>query len=142
MKRCIVGLTIKNITIIQVGTTKSFINVIKAGLGKRFCNLRIRPIILFILHSTVSKGFSKDNRVSKIVPRCIWDVACVTLLLLLLLLLLINASDMRYCFRFPTKNDFLCLLFWMWVKTHFLMKGLSIYPCQVVISSKAEVLLS
>ena len=56
--------------------------MIRAVLGKRFCNLRIRPIALFILHNTVTRCFSKDNRVSRMIPRCFWDVACITLLLL------------------------------------------------------------
>ena len=56
--------------------------MIKAALDKRFFNLRIRPIVLFILHGTVSKYFSKDNLVSRMIQRCLWDVACITLSLL------------------------------------------------------------
>ena len=82
MKRCIVGLIINNIAVIKVGTNKSFYNVIRAVLGKRFCNLRIRPIVLFILHSTASRCFSKDNRVSRMIPRYFWDVVCIALWLL------------------------------------------------------------
>ena len=66
MERFIAGLIIKDITIIKVGTNKSL----------------MRPIVLFILHSTVSRCFSKDNRVSRMTPRCLWDAACITLLLL------------------------------------------------------------
>ena len=44
-------------------------------------NLRIRPIVLFISHSTVSRCISKDQRVSRMIPRCFWDVVCITLLL-------------------------------------------------------------
>ena len=40
------------------------------------------PIVLFILHGTVSRCFSKDNRVSRMTPRCFWDVVYITLLLL------------------------------------------------------------
>ena len=42
----------------------------------------MRSIVLFILHSTVSRCFSKDNLVSRMIPRCLWDGACITLLLL------------------------------------------------------------
>ena len=59
------------------GRTKALYNVIKTGLGKSFCNLQIRPIVLFILHNTASKYFLKDNRVLKMIPRCFWDVACI-----------------------------------------------------------------
>ena len=38
--------------------------------------------VLFILHSTVSRCFSKDNGASVVIPRCFWDVACIALLLL------------------------------------------------------------
>ena len=31
------------------GLTKALYNVIRADLGKRFCNFRIRPIVLFTL---------------------------------------------------------------------------------------------
>ena len=82
MERFTAGLIIKNITIIKVGTDKSFIQSDRADLGKKFCKLRMRPILLFILHSTVSRCFSKDNRVSRMIPRCLWDAACITLLLL------------------------------------------------------------
>ena len=81
MKRCIVGLIINNIAIIKVGTNKSLYIVISVVLGKKFCNLRIRPIVLFILHSTVCWFFSKDNRLSRMIPRCFCDVVCITLLL-------------------------------------------------------------
>ena len=60
---------------------KTLYNVIKAVLGKRFYNLRIRPIVFF-LHSTVSRCFSKDSLVSTMISRCLWDVACITLSLL------------------------------------------------------------
>ena len=56
--------------------------MIRAVLHKRFCNLRISPIVLFILHSTVSRFLSKGNQVSRMIPRCFWDVVCITLLLL------------------------------------------------------------
>ena len=83
MKRCIVGLIINNIAIIKVERrTKTLYNVIKTFLGMRFCNLRIRAIVLFILHSTVFRYFSKDNQVSRMIPRCFWYVVCITLLLL------------------------------------------------------------
>ena len=45
---------------------------------------------------------------------------------------------MRYCFRFPTKNDFLCLFFRIWVKTHF---SLFVFA-KPSFSSRAEILLS
>ena len=76
-----------NITIIKVRTSQS--NVIRADLPKKFCNLRIRPIVIFTLPSTVFRCFSETNRVSNVIPSCFWDVACITLLLLLLLLLLL-----------------------------------------------------
>ena len=44
---------------------------------------------------------------------------------------------MRYCFRFPTENDFLCLFFRIWVETHFPLKHPSIYLCQVAIQFKS-----
>ena len=53
----------------------------RAVLGKRFYNLRIRLTVLFILHSTVSRCFSKDNRAPRMIPRCFFDVVCITLLL-------------------------------------------------------------
>ena len=76
-----------------MGKNNALYNTISEVLGKRFCNLRVRLIVLFILHSSVSRCFSNDNRVSRIITRCFWDIACVTLLLLLLLLLiLLNTS--------------------------------------------------
>ena len=56
--------------------------MIRAVLGERFCNLRIRPIVMFILHSTFSRCFSKDKRVTRMIPRKFWDVVGITLLLL------------------------------------------------------------
>ena len=130
MKQCIVGLIINNIAIIKVGRTKSLYNVIRAVLGKRFCNLRIRPIVSFILHSTVSRCFSKDNRVSRMIPRCFWDVVCI---------IIIKCQwGMRYCSRFPTENKVLCLFLRIWVETHFLLKRPSIYLCQVAIQFKSR----
>ena len=82
MKRCLVDLIINNIAIIKVATNKSFMQYDQSFLCKRFCNLWIRLIVLFILHSTVSRCFSKNNRVSRMIPRCFWDVVCITLLLL------------------------------------------------------------
>ena len=82
MKRCLVDLIINNIAIIKVATNKSFMQYDQSFLCKRFCNLWIRLIVLFILHSTVSRCFSKNNRVSRMTPRCFWDVVCITLLLL------------------------------------------------------------
>ena len=49
---------------------------------------------------------------------------------------------MPYCFRSPTKDNFLCLLFWIWVKTDFPLQRSSTYLSKVVIQSRAEVLLS
>ena len=95
IKRCIVGF------IIKWERTKALYNVIKANLGKRFCNIRVSPIVSFILHSNVFTCFSKGNRVSRIIPRFVWVVACITLSLL----------NIRYYFRFPTENDLLCLFF-------------------------------
>ena len=80
MKRCIVGLIIKNIAIIKVATNKTLYNVIRAVLDKRFCNLRRKPIVLFILHCTVSRCLSKYNILSRMISRCSWDVTCITLL--------------------------------------------------------------
>ena len=45
---------------------------------------------------------------------------------------------MQCCFRFPTEADFLCLLFRIWVKTHFPLKRPSIYLCQVTIQFKSR----
>ena len=59
------------------GVTKALYNVIRADLGKRLCNLRIRPIVLFVLCSTASRCVSKDNQVSIIIPRCFWDITCI-----------------------------------------------------------------
>ena len=56
--------------------------MITADQGKRFCNVRIRPIILFTLYSTASRCLSKDNQASRIILGCFWDVACIALLLL------------------------------------------------------------
>ena len=64
-------------------------------------DLRIRPIVLFILHSTVSRCFSKDYRVSRIISGgCFWNVPCITILLL-------NTKRwMRHCFKHPTENGY------------------------------------
>ena len=45
---------------------------------------------------------------------------------------------MQYCFRFPTKNFFLCLFFWIWVETHFALKRLSNYLYQVAMQFKSR----
>ena len=45
---------------------------------------------------------------------------------------------MRYSFRFPTENNFLCLFFRIWVETHFPLKRPSIYLCQVAIQFKSR----
>ena len=87
----------------------------------------MRPIVLFILHSTVSRCFSKDNRVSRMIPRCLWDAACITLLLL-------NTNggcDVALDFRLKITSC--ACFFWIWVKTHFPLKDPSINLCQVVI---------
>ena len=111
--------------------------MIRTFLGKRFCNLRIRPIASFILHSTVSRCFSKDNRVSRMIPRCFGDVVCITLLLLL------NTSgecDIAWDFRLKMTS---C--------TCFLGSGLQLIFhwnvhlfifAKLLFSSRAEVLLS
>ena len=62
--------------------TKALYNVIRADLGMGFCNLQTRPIVLFILHRTISRYFSKDKRVSRLIPIRFWDVACITIILL------------------------------------------------------------
>ena len=80
MKRCIVGLIINNIALIKVGTNKSFIQCDQSCSGKEILQLTDKTV-LFILHSTVSRCFSKDNRVSRLIPRCFWDVVCITLIL-------------------------------------------------------------
>ena len=49
---------------------------------------------------------------------------------------------MRYCFRFLTGNDFLCLFFRIWVEAHFPLKCSSIIFAKSLFSSRAEVLLS
>ena len=131
------SLIINNIVIIKVGRTKALCNVIRAVRGKRFCNLQIRLIVWFVLHSTGSRSFSKDNRVSRIIPRCFWLVVCITLLLLL------NTSgrcDIALDFRLKMTS---CAC--------FLESGLKlIFHCNVYLfifakslfSSRAEVLLS
>ena len=75
--------------------------------------------------------FFHDNRLFRIIPRRTWDVACIALLLS-------TSGGCNNCFRFPTINDFICVLFWIWVKTHFPLKGSSIYLCQVVIQFKSR----
>ena len=75
--------------------------------------------------------FFQDNRLSRIIPRRTWDVACIALLLS-------TSGGCNNCFRFPTINDFICVLFWIWVKTHFPLKGSCIYLCQVVIQFKSR----
>ena len=47
---------------------------------------------------------------------------------------------MRYCLIFSTKNDFLCLFFWMY-KTHFPLAGPSIYSAMSLFSSRVDELL-
>ena len=69
---------------------------------------------------------AKDNRVSRMIPKCLRNVACITLLSL-------NTSG-----GFRPKNVFLCLVFLMWIKTYFPLKGLSIYPCYFVIQFKSR----
>ena len=112
--------------------TKALYNVIIAVLGKRFCNLRIRPIVLFILHSTVSRCFSKDKRVSRMMPRSFWDVVCITLLLLNTSEGCVIASDFRL------KMNSCACFFMIWVETHFPLKCPSIYLCQVAIQYKSR----
>ena len=113
--------------------------MIRADLGKRLWNLRIILIVLFILHSTVSRYFEKDNRVLRVIPRCLRDVACITLSNISNISNTSNiySGGMQYYFRFSTKSDFLYLLFLkIWVKPHFPLKRPSLF------SSRAEVFLS
>ena len=49
---------------------------------------------------------------------------------------------MRYCFRFPTKNDFLCLFSWIWVKLIFHWNAHLFIFAKSLFSSRAEALLS
>ena len=63
------------------GRIKVLYKVIIPNLGKRFCNLQIRSIVLFVLHSSVTRHFSKNNGVSRIIPIGFWGLACFTLLL-------------------------------------------------------------
>ena len=113
---------------------KSLYNIIRAVLSKEVCNLRIRPIVLFILCSTVSRCFSKYSRVSK----CFWDVVSVTLLLLLL-----NTSgryDIALDFRLKM-TSFACFL-GSGLKLTFHWNAYLFTFAKSLFSSRAEVLLS
>ena len=89
------------------------------------------------------------------IRRCFGEVAGFTLLLLLLLLLLLSSSlllllllsktsgEMRHYFRFPTKNDFLCLCFYRFgLKLIFRWKGRLFILTKLLFSSRAEILLA
>ena len=45
---------------------------------------------------------------------------------------------MRYYFRFPTENNFLCFFLRIWVETQFPLKRPSIYLSQVAIQFKSR----
>ena len=140
MKRCIVDLIVNDIAIIKVGLTKASYNVIRAVLGKRFCNLRIRPIVLFILHSTISICFSKGNRVSRMIPRCFWDVVCITLLLLLLLLLLNTSGGCEGALDFRLKMTSCACFLWFELKLIFHWNAHLFIFAKSLFGSRAEVL--
>ena len=113
--------------------------MIRTVLSRRFCNLPIRPTVLFILHSTVSRCFAKDNWLSWMIARCFWNVLCITLLLL-------NISGdggMWYCFKFSTKNDCPWLFFfWIWIKLVFRWNAHLFIFAKSLFSLRAEVLIS
>ena len=108
--------------------------MIRDDLGKRFCKLWIRPIVLFILHSSVSRCFSKvkDKRVSRMIPRCFWNVACITLSLFK------TSGECNIALNFRLKMTSCACFFWIWVKIYFPLKGPSIYHCQIVIYFKSR----
>ena len=103
-------------------------------------NLQIRHIVLLILHRTVSRCLSKSNRVSRMIPRCFWNVACITLLLNTS-----GACDIVLDFQLKMTSCalFVCFVL-IRVKTRFPRKD---WKAQFVFgkslsSSRAELLLS
>ena len=120
--------------------------MIRAVLRKRLSNLRIIPIILFILHSTVSRCFSKDSLVSTMIPRCFWDVVCTTLLSAIkcyLVLLLLSASggcDIALDFKLKMASS--ACFFGSGLKIIFHWNTYLFIFSKSLFSSKAEVLLS
>ena len=103
--------------------------MIWTDLGKRYCNLRLWSIVLFILNSTVSRCFSKDNRLSRTIPKCFWYVACITLSLLSTSV----GCDIALDFRLKMTS---CGL--IWFKTHFPLKSPSAYWLYFIIASRSS----
>ena len=62
--------------------TNALYIVINACLGKVLCNLRRRPIVLFVWLWTLIKCSLKLRLASRITPRCFWYVLWLTVLLL------------------------------------------------------------
>ena len=79
MMQCIVGLIIKSITVIKVETNKSFLQCDQSWSRLEILQLTDKTYSLFYI--VLFLAVFKDNRVSRIIPRCFWDVACTILLL-------------------------------------------------------------
>ena len=60
----------------RIGQTKALYSVIWPDLV-RFCSI----LLFFFCIVFFLDVFQKDNRLSRIIPRCFWAVACITLLL-------------------------------------------------------------
>ena len=62
-----------------MGSDKSFIYVISAAHGKRFCNLRRSPIVLLIFPHIIFAWSLNFNWLLSIIPTCFWEDVPVTL---------------------------------------------------------------
>ena len=67
-----VRLIMKDITIIW-GLTKALHIVISANLGRRFCNFRRSPKVMFVFKNTIFRYLWSIDLVSSIIPRWFWD---------------------------------------------------------------------
>ena len=91
--------------------------VINTALGKVFCIFCNSPIVLFTLVVITFKCSSKVNRASRNMSRCFWYGYCEKMLLLK------RSEGWQIFLVFLTKNNFLSLFAWVWVKAHFPMES-------------------
>ena len=112
VKKNIICLIIKNITIIKMGLIKTLYIVISASLGKTFCNLRRRTIVLLIFRDTILIWSSNFDWLSSKISQCFWEDDLVTLTSL-------SSSGGWPFFQFASKNGFLSLFSSIWIKFHF-----------------------
>ena len=69
MERSIISLVVNNVTIIKVWSDKGFIYLSNDFLGKKFWNLRSKPMVLFIWLTIVLRCSSKFSLKSKYIPK-------------------------------------------------------------------------